>query len=56
MLNNVERLQPKVRHDAPGRHRANALDEAAAQILFYSGECCWFGFLRVDDIGTADRT
>ena len=47
MLNNVERLQTEVRHDAPGRHRANALDEPAAQILFYSGECCWFGFLHV---------
>ncbi len=47
VLDNVERLQAEVRHDAPGRHRADALDKPAAQILFYSGECCWFGFLHV---------
>ena len=33
LLNNVERVQTEMRHDAPGRHRADALDEAAAQIL-----------------------
>ena len=56
MLNDVERLQAEVRHDAPGRHRADALDQPAAQVLFYSGERCRFGFLRMGDIGTAVRT
>ena len=50
VLDDVERLQTEVRHDSPGRHRADALDQPAAQILFYSGECCWFGFLGVETL------
>ena len=32
-LDDVEGFQAEVRHDASGRHRANAFDEAAAQVL-----------------------
>ena len=35
---------------SPGRHRADALDEPAAQVLFYSGQRCRFGFLRVETL------
>ena len=47
LFNDVERLQTEMGHDAPGRYRADALNQPAAQVLFYSGECCWFGFLHV---------
>ena len=50
VLNDVERLQAEVRHDAPGRHRADALDQPAAQVLLQPGECCRFGFLRMETL------
>ena len=50
VLDDVERLQTEVRHDPPGRHRADALDEPAAQVFFQPGECGWFGFLGVETL------
>ena len=50
MLNNVERLQPEVRHDAPGCDRADALNESAAQVLLQPREGRWFCLLGMHNL------
>ena len=38
LLDDAQRLQPEFAHDTLGRHGADALDQAAAQVLFQPGD------------------
>ena len=39
-----------MRYNAPGRHRANTFDEAAAQVFLQARKRCRLGFLRLDHL------
>jgi len=53
LLDDVECLQTEVRHDTPGRHRADALDETAPQVFLQSSECGWLCLLGMGDLELA---
>ena len=50
LLNNVERLQAKMSHDPPGCHRADTLDEPAAQVLLQPGKRGGLRLLGMHDL------
>ena len=50
VLDDVEGLQSEVCHDPPGRYRADALDQAAAQVLLQPGEGSRLCLLGMDDL------
>jgi len=49
-FDNGQRFQSEVRDNALRRHRADAFDQAAAQVFFQAGQGGRLRFLRRDDL------